>query len=134
MMTDERRALHTTTTVHLVDGTPDAPGFAVVKVSDGWHVVDECDRTRCGRELFHPEGCDYGKPLPDGFDLRASVTCAPCAAGFDPAACYGCGAVEPSFGAFDLVTIDADPGDPEVGPRPNLIDVPTCPTCAAAQR
>jgi len=29
------------------------------------------------------------------------------------------------------VTVDLDPGDSEVGPRPNICDVAICPECSA---
>ena len=47
-----------------------------------------------------------------------------------PEQCYDCGAVnEDASKPWATETVDADPGDPEVGPQPHIMDVSICPAC-----
>lgn len=48
-----------------------------------------------------------------------------------PDQCYLCGSYRtPADEAWTVVTIDLDPGDAEVGPQPNVQNVPVCAPCA----
>lgn len=48
----------------------------------------------------------------------------------EPIQCWNCLAdILPGSEAYE-VTVDADPGDPEVGPRPDIVEVLICPKCA----
>lgn len=51
-----------------------------------------------------------------------------------PEQCYECGREPEPFETFGLYTIDADPGDPEVGPQPDIIEVPFCRDCAPRRK
>lgn len=46
-----------------------------------------------------------------------------------PDQCYGCGKHKQPGEQWVVKKIDADPGDPEVGPQPQIIDVEYCPDC-----
>lgn len=47
----------------------------------------------------------------------------------EPDQCYGCGRYAEPGEVFKTKTVDLDPGDPEVGPRPDVQDVGFCPDC-----
>lgn len=49
-----------------------------------------------------------------------------------PEQCAGCGDYNTSGQPWPLCTVDLDPGDPEVGPQPDIADVPLCPRCRHA--
>lgn len=50
-----------------------------------------------------------------------------------PDQCGLCSEYNTTGEIWPTVTIDDDPGDPEVGPDPHIIDVSVCPACQAKQ-
>lgn len=47
----------------------------------------------------------------------------------DPMPCYGCGDRQKPGQKYTLVKMDLDPGDAEVGPKPEIANVGLCPSC-----